>query len=183
MLPFVVPVFFSLLNPCLAEEGLKPQISNVALTINQKRLFISFDLVNGMPPAMEELIRSGVPVRYIFNIVLKKKGFLWDDELKSIELRRTISFDNLRNRFFIYFDYPTTRMVSLDRLENAKKFLFSIRRVALVPLEKLEKGKKYTIEIKARCEKGQSSMPFSKLVKIFSSFGFSSKTYEFEFTF
>lgn len=176
-------LFFSLLAPCQAQQENRPRISNVALTINKGQLFISFNLVNGMPPAMEELIKSGVPVRYIFNIVLKKKGIFWNDELKSIELIRSISFDNLKNRFFLYFDYPSTKLVSLDRLENAKKFLFSINKVALVPLERLEKGKKYTIEIKARCEKGESSMPFSRLVKIFSSFGFSSKTYEFEFTF
>ncbi len=132
---------------------------------------------------MEELIRSGVPVRYIFTIVLKKKGFLWNDELKSLELRRVVRFDNLKNRFFIYFDYPSTRLVSLDQLENTKKFLFSVEKIPLISLDKLEKGKKYTIEIKARSEKGESSMPFSRLVKIFSSFGFSSKTYEFEFSF
>ncbi len=108
---------------------------------------------------------------------------MWDDEIKSIALRRTISFDNLKNKYFLYFDYPSTKLVSVDNLKSAKKFLLSIEKIRLVPLTRLEKGKKYTIEIKAEAEKGKSSMPFSRLVKFFSSFGFSSKTYDFEFTF
>ncbi len=136
-----------------------------------------------MPKKMEELIQSGLPVRYIFNVILKKRGLFWNDELKSIEIKRTIRFDNLRNRYFLYFDYPSTRLISVADLNKAKKFLFSIKDIRLVSLSRLEKNKKYTIEIKARSEKSESSVPFSKLVKIFSSFGFSSKTYEFEFTY
>ncbi len=136
-----------------------------------------------MPARTKELIESGVPVRYLFDIVLKKKGLLWDEQLKSIELKRIISFDNLKNKFFLYFDYPSTRLISVDNLQDAKKFLLSVDNIMLVSLDRLEKGKKYTIEIKARAEKGRSSMPFSRLVKFFSSFGFSSKTYEFEFSF
>ncbi len=176
-------IFFSFPFIGLAANQPEPEISGVSLTLNHDSLFLSFRLSNGMPVRMEELIKSGVPVRYIFQITLKKKGFLWDDELKSIEIRRTISFDNLKNKYFLYFDYPATRLVSVDSLKSAKRFLFSVERIRLVSMARLEKGKKYTIEIRAKAEKVKSSMPFSRLVKLFSSFGFSSKTYEFEFTF
>jgi len=136
-----------------------------------------------MPKKLEELVQSGLQIRYVFNITLKKRGIFWNDELKSIKLSRSIRFDNLRNRYFLYFDYPTTRLISVDNLNKAKKFLFFVKNIKLVSLSRLEKNKKYTIEIKAKSEKDESSVPFSKLVKIFSSFGFSSKTYEFEFTY
>jgi len=174
--------FFCLVSDSIASEPNAPEISDVSLTINGGHLFLSFRLINGMPGKMEELVKSGVPVRYIFNVTIKKKGLLWDDELKSMELRRTIRFDNLRNRYFLHFDYPSTKLISIEKLKRAKKFLFNVQDLKLISMKRLEKGEKYTIEIKARSEKGESSLPFSRLVKMFTSFGFSSKTYEFEFT-
>jgi len=164
-------------------EELEPTISDVNIFEKNHALYLSFYLRNGMPKYIEKVIKSGISVRYFFNIVLKKNGFLWDDELLSLEIKKTITFDNLKNKYFIFQNYPSSKILTIREIEKAKRYLLSVKGLKLIPLKKLFKKGRYRIEIKARCEKEKISLPFSKLIKLFSSFGFSTKTYEFEFTY
>ncbi len=163
------------------EEKAEPAISDVSIFEKDKALYLSFYLKNGLPKYIEKAIRSGIPVKYYFSITLKKNGFLWDDKLLSFEVKKTIIFDNLKNKFFIFQNYPSNKVLTTRKLKKAKEYLLTVKNLKLISLKQLSKNNRYSVEIKARCEKEKTSIPFSRLIKFFSSFGFSTETYEFEF--
>ncbi len=178
----IIALFFYLFFSftCQAESG-PPEIKNVLLAQCQTELCLNFSLNGGLTQNIEKILQSGIPVKYIFEISLKRKRLLWDDELKHIELIRTILLDNIRNEYILTFYYPTTRIITVSNIDEAKQYLFYIKQLPLIPLKALKKGDRYFINIKARARKGETSMPFGRLVKMFSSFGFSTKSYEIEF--
>ena len=163
------------------EGGTKPAITGVLLTKCQEQLCINFSLDGGLTLNIEKILQSGIPVKYLFEISLKKKRLLWDDELKHIELIRTIILDNIRDEYVLTFYYPSTRIITVSTLDEALEYLFNIRQLPLIPLKRLARGERYFIGIRAAAKKGEASMPFGRLVKIFSSFGFSTDSYEIEF--
>lgn len=176
-------ILFCSVTPAICQSGnnLKPTIKDVLLTQCQDELCINFRLSKGLTEKMERILQSGIPVKYIFDISLKKKRLLWDDELKHIELVRTIVLDNIRDEYILTFYYPSTRIITVSNIDDAKKFLLNIRQLRVIALDKLSKGQRYFISIKAMARKGEASMPFGRLIKMFSSFGFSTDTYEIEF--
>ncbi len=176
-------LFFYIFEPPVfpAEDQGRPEIKNIQLNRCQDRLCVSFRLERGLTPRIEKILQSGIPVKYLFEISLKKKRLLWDNELKHLELARTIVLDNIRDEYVLSFYYPSTRIVTVSSLQEALGYLFRIRHLPIISLNKLSKGERYFLEIKASAKKGESSMPFGRLVKLFSSFGFSTDPYEVEF--
>ncbi len=173
--------FCNKVSLALSQKDLPPKIEGVTISEGSENLLISFYLKNGLTDEIKKIIDSGISVTYVFKIKLKRKRFLMDEELLNIELRKQISFDNLKNRYFIYFTYPINKLIGVKNIEKAKKYLLWIRNLRLINISKLKKGNKYLVEIKAKTEKEKSSMPFSKIVSLFTSFGFETDTYEFEF--
>jgi len=181
---FMFALLFFFLFPAsspAAEIIPRPEIKNIQLNSCQDKLCVSFELAGGLTPGIEKILQSGIPIKYLFEISLKKKRLLWDNELKHLELARTIVLDNIRDEYVLSFYYPSTRIITVSSLHDALEYLFSVRNLPIVSLERLSKGERYFLEIKASAKKGESSMPFGRLVKLFSSFGFSTDSYEIEF--
>ena len=176
-------LFFGLLYPavCRAGDEPKPAIKDILLTRCQEELCINFSLSGGLTSNIEKILQSGIPVKYLFEISLERKRFLWDDELKHMELARTVVLDNIRDEYDLNFNYPSTRIITVSNLDQAAEYLFNIKQLPIVPLRGLVKGEKYVLHIKASAKKGETSMPFGDLMKIFSSFGFSTDAYDVEF--
>ena len=179
----LLPFFFNLFCPILCHAGKesKPAIKDILLTRCHEQLCINFNLSGGLTHNIEKILQSGIPVKYLFEISLERKRFLWDDELKRIELARTIILDNIRDEYVLNFYYSSTRIITVSTLEQAAEYLFNIKQLPVMPLQGLVKGEKYFLHIKASARKGETSIPFGGLVKIFSSFGFSTDTYDVEF--
>ncbi len=178
-----LPLFFGLLYPavCRAGDESRPAIKDILLTRCQDQLCINFSLSGGLTPNIEKILQSGIPVKYLFEISLERKRFLWDDKLKHMELARTLVLDNIRDEYVLNFYYPSTRIITVSTLNQAAEYLFNIKQLPVMPLRRLVKGEKYFLHIKASAKKGETSMPFGGLVKIFSSFGFSTDAYDVEF--
>ena len=188
LLPLKIAVFLCLftffcnkVSLALSQKNLPPKIEGVAISEGSKNLLISFYLKNGLTDEIKKIIDSGISVTYVFQIKLKRRRFLMDEELLNLELRKQISFDNLKNRYFIYFTYPINKLIGVKDIEKVKEYLLWIRNLKLINISRLQKGNKYLVEIKAKTEKEKSSMPFSKILSLFTSFGFETDTYEFEF--
>jgi len=175
--------YFSFFSQVNADSNpvVEPVIKDVLLNRCQESLCLNFTLKNGLPLNIEKILQSGIPVKYQYEISLKKRRLLWDDELKHIELHRTMVLDNIRDEYVLTFYYPSTRIITVSSLNDARKYMFRVKNLPIIALEKLEKGQKYSINIRASARKGETSMPFGSLVKMFSSFDFSTEPYEIEF--
>jgi len=176
--------FYFLTSLSQAWADNKPGISDIFLAENKGNLCLSFRLSNGLTDQIERILQSGIPIRYTFDVKLKRHRLIWKDEIRHLEIKRLIVFDNIRNEYVLSFYYPftrDTRIISVSRLAEAKKYMFQVDNLNIIPLSRLSKSNKYSIEIKAVAKKGESSMPFSRLIKVFSSFGFETDTYEVEF--
>lgn len=180
---FFLPLFCNLLCPflCQAGEESKPAIKDILLTRCHEQLCINFSLSGGLTRNIEKILQSGIPVKYQFEISLERKRFLWDDELTHLELARTIILDNIRDEYILNFYYPSTKIITVSTLDQASDYLFNIKQMPIIFLQRLIKGEKYFLCIKARATKGKTSMPFGGLMKMFSSFGFSTDAHKIEF--
>ncbi len=175
-------IFFCTKPPlALSQNNVPPDIEKVSIFRGPKDLFISFHLKNGLTEEIRKIIDSGISITYVFQIKLKRRRFLMDEDILDLELRKQISFDNLRNRYFVYFTYPINKVIGVKNIEKAREYILWIKNLKLVSISRLRKGNKYLVEIRAKTEKNKSSMPFSKILSLFTSFGFETDTYEFEF--
>ncbi len=152
LIPLRIAVFLCLftffcnkVSLALSQKNLPPKIEGVAISEGSENLLISFYLKNGLTDEIKKIIDSGISVTYVFKIKLKRKRFLMDEELLNIELRKQISFDNLKNRYFIYFTYPINKLIGVKDIEKAKKYLLWIRNLKLINISKLKKGNKYLV--------------------------------------
>ncbi len=183
--PLLLFIFLFFLSfsavPCTAKDEIRPVITDVLLTTCQDSLCINFRLRNGLTRAMEQILQGGIPVVYVYKISLEHKRMLWDDKLKDIEIRRTIALDNIRDEYILNFSYPLTRIITASHMNEAADYLLTVKQLPVIKLKKLVKGRKYTILIRAFVKKEDTSMPFKRLIKIFSSFDFSTDPYEIEF--
>ncbi len=183
----VVPFCLALVLPSedttgASEKG-PPEIHDLSIINSDQRLLAYFSLKNGFTPEVVEALKSGIPVRYTFDVELLAPGFLWKKQLLSLQVPRVVSFDSLKGEYRVMFGPVVHRVVTVRTLNEAKRLVCDVNDVPLIPLGDLEKGVQYTLRVRARAEKSVSSLPFEGLMKIFSSWGIETSWYEIHFSY
>lgn len=168
--------------PAIAADS-ELRIEDISLTEKGRRLYLYFRLENGFPQQIVNIIQSGIPVSYSFQVEIIQEGTLWNKDLVNIRLLKVLSFDNIRNQYLITVNYPDTRVINLRSLEAVKDYILKVADLPLADLSRLERGTSYTLKLKAEIEKKESKMPFYGLMKMFSSFKLESDWYEVQFSY
>ena len=131
--------YLLLISACPVWAETRPEIKDIFLAENKGNLCLSFRLTNGLTDQIEKIIQSGIPVRYVFDIRLKRHRMILKEEVRHIELRRMIVFDNIRNEYIVSSYYPHTRVISANRLGDAENYLFRVENIEIVPMARLAK--------------------------------------------
>jgi hypothetical protein len=170
------------IDQALAADA-EPTIEGICLTEKDQRLYLYFSLKNGFSQQIVDIIQSGIPVSYTFEIGITKEGRFWNKDLVNIRLLKVLSFDNIRNQYLITINYPDTRVINFRSLESARQYVSNVKDLPLIRLSMLEKGTSYTLKLKAEVKKKESKMPFYGLMKMFSSFKLETDWYEVQFSY
>ncbi len=167
----------------LAEDRSAPEIYEFTVATSRDRLLTYFSLRNGCSPEVLIALKSGIPVRYTYEIELQVPGFLVNKRLARRIILRTLTFDNLKEEYRVSFGPDAPRVISVKTLEEAKSIAFEINDVSVASLSRLPKGKTYTLRVRAKVEKTASSLPFKGLLDLFSSSGSKTKWHEIRFNY
>jgi hypothetical protein len=99
------PMFkrFSLVFLAVLALGLGGQAEQtlfVAPLPRDGELLVSFRLMQTLTPELREVIHSGLPVRFVYKVDLKRSSAVWIDRtMASAEVTATVRYDNLRRRY------------------------------------------------------------------------------------
>lgn len=162
-------------------SGLKPEIYDLTVNNASRRLLAYFSLRNGLTPEILDALKSGISVKYVFDVELLAPGGLWKRAVASRKISRTLSYDSLKGEYRVMFGPVVSRVVGVRTLEEAERLVCNVDDVPLVPLEGLQAGVSYTLRVRARADKSGSSLPFEGLLRFFSSWGFETRWYEIRF--
>ena len=91
-------VFLAVL--ALGLGGQAEQTLFVAPLPRDGELLVSFRLMQTLTPELREVIHSGLPVRFVYKVDLKRSSAVWIDRtMASAEVTATVRYDNLRRRY------------------------------------------------------------------------------------
>jgi hypothetical protein len=91
-------VFLAVL--ALGLGGQAEQTIFVAPLARDGELLVSFKLAQTLTPELRKVIHSGLPVRFVYKVDLKRSSAGWIDRtMASAEVTATVRYDNLRRRY------------------------------------------------------------------------------------
>ncbi len=170
-------------DPYILEAGPTPSISELAVSNSQDMLLAYFSLENGFTPEVLDSLRSGVSIKYIFDVELLIDRLFKRKRIVRKTVTRVVSFDSLKGEYRVSFGPQIPRIVSVRNLEEASKEAFQINDVAIMPLARLVRGKMYVLRVRASAEQASSTLPFERLMRIFPKWGFETDWREIRFTY
>lgn len=166
-----------------ADEGLQlpPAVHELTVANSKDRLLAYFSLEHGFTTQVVEAVRTGVPVRFTYQVELRQDRFLWDKKLAVVRLSRVITYDSLKNEFRIVQEGPAPKTTTVRSLEEAEAMACQVNDLPLVPLSGLKSGRTYRLRVRGGAEKVASSLPFQGLLEIFAPWGFTTGWHEISF--
>lgn len=146
-------------------------------------LYVNFRLVNGFPPDVRGALQSGIPLTFLFDITLEIPGMIMDTTVVSSTIKRKIKFDTLRGEYMVSFDPRSPRVIMVNQEQEAMDLISCVNHVPLTALSSLEKNQVYRLRVRAGVEKEESSIAFTGILNIFSSWGYRTDWYEVVFNY
>lgn len=132
----------------------EPSITDVVITTYQNTVYIYFNLDGCYTTEIDEVIKSGIPTTFTFNVNLKKlKGVWFDANVVSKTFRHTIKYDTLMEEYTIIKEEEGKTAVVVKDLENAKRIMSRVKFYPLVSIHMLQKGDTYRLGIKGELDK------------------------------
>ncbi len=177
-------LFFSLQGLSWADEDtLSPQISGLTVANSKRYLLAYFSLKNGYTQEILTALKSGIPVKYTYEIEINRPRFMMDKTIFHGYVSRTLSYDALRQEYIMMLGPDNPRAISVRTMAEVWPVMFEINGVPLVLASRLHHGTTYILRVRATAEKVESHIPFPGLMDIFSSWGFETKWHELYFTY
>ncbi len=181
MLLFASRALFPEVKPPLPQEMPPPDIYGFTIANSRDDLLAYFSLKNGCPLEVKTALATGIPVRYVYELELQRPRFLVKKLLSQRTVIRIITFDTLKQEYRVSFGPDVPRVISVKTLKEAESIAFEINDVPVIPLARLLRGETYILRVRARIEEANSSLPFRRLMKIFSSWSYQTKWHEVQF--
>lgn len=100
---------------------------------------------------VEEALNKGIPIEVLVDVALDRhRRFLWDEEIKTWELRRRIQFHALSEQYVVQgFGGGSEGFYTLD---GALTYLGAFKDITLVVSQELEPDAEYRIRLRARLD-------------------------------
>jgi hypothetical protein len=175
---FGLLIFIGLPNNSQAVE---PKITDILVTNNEEKVLLYARLVNGFRTEMESAILAGVPTAFTLYLNVYQVRSLWDKKISSNEIKRTITYDNLKKTFSIYSDTEREPAIFPD-FESAQKAMADFNGIVASPMSVLEKGKNYYIEMKIKIDKVRLPLGMEYIFFFVSFWDFETAWYQQNFT-
>jgi len=151
----LVAVLAASLSPGRA-LGDKAVISDLLLTNTPEHLLVYFRLKGCFTKKMEEAILAGIPTTFTSYVELKRvRGFWFDKDIASVEVKHTIKYDAVKKLFFVTFqkDGNEEEAHQLTSFSEARDTMSDVNGIVLAPLGAMERGARYYVRVKSRMDR------------------------------
>jgi hypothetical protein len=132
----------------------EPSITDVVITTYQNTVYIYFNIDGCYTTEIDEVLKSGIPTTFTFNVNLQKlKGIWFDTNIVNKTFRHTIRYDTLMEEYTITKEEDGKKSIVIKDLENAKRIMARVKFYPMVSLHMLQKGETYRLRIKGELDK------------------------------
>lgn len=153
----IIIFIFSLISASAYASGEKAKITNFIINKNKNTISLSFSTENAFSPEISDLIQSGIPVSFSFDIQIEKiRDYLPDKTIYEKEIIHKIKYSNLTKNFFIIKPYISEESYIINSKKRAQSEMSSITDFK-IDLPHNLKGK-FTIYARARLQ--EITLPF-----------------------
>ncbi|MDP8257172.1 MAG: DUF4390 domain-containing protein [Candidatus Alcyoniella australis] len=127
----------------------QPRVKLVEVHSEGLFLMVDFEVEGAFTQKVDEGILSGLPTTFTFQVHMARERSGWTDErIATIEVRRTISYDTLRQEYTVDPSSQGQAAVTKD-FQAAHDLMSTIRDIPLVIHSVLEPDQRYYVEVKA----------------------------------
>jgi len=173
---FLFPVLlglFVLLLQVPAAHAQKAVIKDLVVTNSKENLLVFFTLEDAFTKEMEEAVRNGIPVTFTFTMEVNevREGWL-DSELASASFDHILSYDSLKDEYYVQRGERGDRKVAVDSLAAAIKDMCEVNGYRVLPLKQLLPDKDYSLRVRASLVKKELPFKLNYLIPFYSLWGF-----------
>lgn len=145
----------------LALGGQASQTLHVAPLARDGELLVSFRLAQTLTPELREKIQSGLTVKFVYKVDLKRSSAAWFDRtMASAEVIATVRYDNLTRDYHLSrtIDGRDQKSETTNREEYAWAWVTSeFERLPLFRRVRLESNAEYYVRVRAHTTPGDKS--------------------------
>ncbi len=154
-------IFFIFLLPSLLSSFLLSQDEVSSLyNLHSKQGWLYVDIKSNqglLPRPIIENFRHNIPTVIAYTVDLYKKGFFFDQKIKSIKIRKIIYYDIWSRAYFVELSGKKKKIIDLVSLRENINYL---RDVKVVSLNDIEKGESYFFRSRVSLQKNNLSIYF-----------------------
>lgn len=139
---FIMTCAFILSTAAPSSHAVPPNITGYLQTVDNN-IVVNIAVTNASE--LEETIMSGIEKEIVFTMELIRQWKFWPDEfVVSKKVRKTIKYDNLRDRFWTSsFDGITRKDSKFDSYAQVRNWIFSVNEIHLANVRELESAHYY----------------------------------------
>lgn len=170
---------------CFPEQApaSRPEINDIMITSDAENLLLYAGLTNCFKAEMETSILAGVPTIFTIQMrVYQTRPYVWDKKIASVDIKRTIKYDNLSKTFNIVTDGNPNPMTFND-FESAQKAMADLSGIPVMPIASLVKGGNYYLRLKVKIDKVRLPLYMEYLFLFVSFWDFETVWYKQSFSF
>lgn len=160
-----------------------PHIYDLTVAHSKRYLLAYFSLKNGYTNEVTAALKSGIPIRYTYEIELSEPRLIMDKTLFHGYISRTLSYDALRGEYIVVLGPENPRAISVKTRDEVWPMMFEINSFPVAQAAALQHGVAYRLRVRAAAEKAESHIPFPGLMDVFSPWGFKTNWHEIYFTY
>ena len=170
-------------TPVLAKADIEPRMVDILISSNNQSVLLYARLVDCFKPEMESAILAGVPAIFTLQLdVYQERSYLWNKQIISREIRRTIKYDNLKKIFTITTN-GYSQPVVLPDFESAQKAMADLNGISVIPISSLTKGNQYYAQAKVKIDKVRLPLYMEYVFVFVSLWDFETPLYKIRFSY
>jgi hypothetical protein len=154
-------------------------LSNVSLTPLEKSWALNADVQLELSPALEQLVKKGVPLHFVTEFQLTRKRWYWlDGKVVDVQRVSKISYQALTNQYRVTLGTFSLTAASLKQALAAVK---TIEDWVVIDSAAIDSKQTYQAALRLRLDTHQLAKPFQVNAINSKSWNLQSDWYRFEF--
>ncbi len=131
-----------------------PIMTDITVDANQNYLIMDAILKDAFSEKLMEVIESGVPMTFTYEIeLLQRVSVLADSVVSKNKVTNTVHYDTLKKVFVFTSEGKSVhRKVHTKSLDRYQKLMLTLKNIPVAPLYKLDRDEQYYVRVKAEME-------------------------------
>lgn len=129
-------------------SGVNPEFTPIEYSINGKSLYLTTQLINYSTPELDDIFRSGVPIKLNFHITV----YLHPGSINPVKERifgHEMVFDPLEEEFRLFFE-ETKKFQRFKKIDHAKMLFTQLKWVKIPLVDPPRGGTDFLVKIKVK---------------------------------